>query len=42
MTEIVVRFWQIVAIDSAGNLEHGPGYHFPPVPKNGFRPSQSR
>jgi hypothetical protein len=25
----MVRFWQIVTIDSAGNLEHGPGYRFP-------------
>ena len=38
----MVRFWQIVTIDSDGNLEHGPGYQFPRVPKNGFRPSQRR
>jgi hypothetical protein len=35
----VVKFWQIVTIDSAGNLEHGPGYRFPLLPKNGYRPS---
>ena len=35
----VVKFWQIVTIDSACNLEHGPGYRFPLLPKNGFRPS---
>jgi hypothetical protein len=35
----IVRVWQIVTIDSAGNLEHGPGYQFPRLPKNGFRPS---
>ena len=35
----VVKVWQIVTIDSAGNLEHGPGYEFPCLPKNGFSPS---
>jgi hypothetical protein len=35
----VVKVWQIVTIDSAGNLEHGPGYQFPCLPKEGFRPS---
>jgi hypothetical protein len=38
----VVKVWQIVTIDSAGNLEHGPGYYFPPVPKSGFSPSERR
>ena len=38
----VVKFWQIVTIDSAGNVEHGPGYEFPPVPAGGFRPTMRR
>ena len=25
----LLRFWQIVTIDSDGNLEHEPGYQFP-------------
>jgi len=33
------KAWQIIIIDSAGNREHGPGYQFPCLPKNGFRPS---
>ena len=36
----VCRYWQIVTIDSEGNLEHGPGYEFPRVPQEGFRPSR--
>jgi len=35
----VCKYWQIVTIDSAGNLEHGPGDQFPSLPKEGFRPS---
>jgi hypothetical protein len=35
----VCRYWQIVTIDSAGNLEHGTGHQFPSVPTEGFRPS---
>jgi hypothetical protein len=35
----VCKYWQIVTIDSAGNLEHGPGYQFPCLPKEGFLPS---
>ena len=33
-----VKFWQIVTIDSSG-VEHGPGYQFQPLPRDGFRPS---
>jgi hypothetical protein len=32
----VIKFWQIITIDSAGNVEHGPGYEFPAVPAGGF------
>ena len=35
----VCKYWQIVTIESAGNIEHGPGYQFQPLPKGGFRPS---
>jgi hypothetical protein len=35
----VVKFWQIVTIDSAGNVEHGPSYEFPAVPASDFRPT---
>ncbi len=35
----VCKIWQIVAVDSAGNVEHGPGYEFPPIPEGGFRPT---
>jgi hypothetical protein len=38
----MVKFWQIVTIDSAGNVEHGPGYQFQPLPLGGFRPSLGR
>jgi hypothetical protein len=27
-----IKFWQIITIDSAGNVEHGAGYKFPAVP----------
>jgi len=33
------KAWQIITIDSAGNREHGPGYQFHCLPKNGFPPS---
>ena len=36
------KAWQIVTIDSAGNVEHGPGYQFAPVPLKGFRPTLRR
>ena len=36
------KAWQIVTIDSAGNVEHGPGYQFEPLPRGGFRPSLGR
>jgi hypothetical protein len=35
----VVKVWQIVTIDSAGNLEHGPGYQFQPLPLVVFVPA---
>jgi len=38
----VCKYWQTVTIDSAGNLEHGPGYQFPSVPKESSRPSHQQ
>lgn len=35
----IVKFWQIVTVDSAGRVEHGPGYEFPRLPEGGFRPT---